>query len=334
LAYDFLMRLPSTTALACFEAAARLGSFTRTAQEMNLTQAAVSRQVIGLEQRLGVLLFLRKREALVLTDAGRAFVEDVRPALQRLERAASGVAALQGRGGRLNLSVAASLCNHWLIPRLPGFTQAHPEITLNIATRVGPADFSGGQLDASLEFGSGQRPGLQAQRVLTLELAPHASPGWVRQHGKRLDEHTASTALIHHTTLMEAWPRWFAAARRVPPQGELGPRHDLMSMALNAALAGLGVALLPAFMTQPALAARQLLRLSAVNWCAERAYWLVRPQASEMPNSKTAVATFHDWLMTQVDTQPSAPPTLSESTNESRPRRGRRSPPAAPVRAR
>ena len=139
---------------------------------MHLTQAAVSRQVIGLEQRLGTPLFRRQRAALVLTDAGQAFLDEVRPALAALGRATSGVMALKGQGGPLNLSVGSSLGNDWLIPRLPDFTRDRAEITLNIATRVGLADFSAGMLDVSLEFGDGQRAGLSNAFVLALELSP------------------------------------------------------------------------------------------------------------------------------------------------------------------
>lgn len=295
-----MARLPSTTALLCLEAAARLGSFTRAGAELHLTQAAVSRQVLGLEQRLGLALFVRGREALRLTDAGRAYLDDVRPALATLERATAGVMALQGRGGPLNLSVASSLGNYWLIPRLPAFTLAHPQITLNIATRVGPADFHSGEgtrLDASLEFGDGRREGVDSRFVLPLEVSPCAAPAWVRVHGRALGPHTPGAALIRHRTVPDLWPRWFARAGLQPPPLEQGPRHDLMSMALNAALAGLGVALLPDFMTADALQRRRLVRLSPVRVRPEAGYWLVVPaQAAARP----AVRAFGDWVQRQA----------------------------------
>lgn len=294
-----MARLPSTTALSCFEAAARLGTFTRAAAELQLTQAAVSRQVIGLESRLDVPLFERRPGALALTDAGRAFLAEVKPALERIERAAARVSALKGRGGRLNLSVASSLCNYWLIPRLPGFTRQHPEITLDIATRVGPADFAGSWLDASLEFGDGQRPDAVSTFVMALELRPLASPAWVKRHGRRLSAGTPAAALIHQTTVPEAWPGWLAAAGLQAPAGPGGPRHDLMSMALNAALAGLGVALLPRFMSDDAVAAGRLLPLSPVSWRAPRAYHLAVPRSAA---ASQAVVTFAHWLLDQAAT--------------------------------
>lgn len=292
-----MTRLPSTTALSCFETAARLGSFTRAAHEMQLTQAAVSRQVIGLETRLDVPLFERRPGALVLTEAGRAFLAEVRPALERIERAAALASALKGRGGRLRLSVASSLCNFWLIPRLPSFTRQHPEITLDMATCIGPADFAGGRLDASLEFGDGQRSDAVCTPVLPLELRPLASPAWVRQHGRRLSAQTPTTALIHQTTVPEAWPGWLAAAGLELPAGPAGPRHDQMSMALNAALTGLGVALLPSFMSDHAVAAGQLVPLSRRSWRAARAYHLAVPRHAA---PVLAVGTFAGWLLAQA----------------------------------
>jgi len=292
-----MTRLPSTTALLCLEAAARLGSFTRAGAELHLTQAAVSRQVIGLEARLGTALFLRQRATLGLTEAGRAYLDEVRPALASLERATVGVMALKGHGGPLNLSVASSLGNHWLIPRLPAFTRDHAQITLNLATRVGPADFAGGRLDASLEYGDGQRPGLVSEFMLPLEVSAYASPAWVRQHGRTLGPHTPPGSLIQHSTALELWPRWFATRGLQAPELGAGPRHDLMSMALNSALVGLGVTLLPAYMTGDAVARRRLLRLSRLVVRGDRSYWLViAPSAATKPS----VQAFRDWLRVQA----------------------------------
>jgi LysR family transcriptional regulator, glycine cleavage system transcriptional activator len=295
-----LSRLPSTTALLCVDAAERLGSFTQAGLELHLTQAAVSRQVLGLEQRLGTPLFVRQRAALVLTDAGRSFLDEVRPALQAIERATSTARALKGQGGPLNLSVASSLGNHWLIPRLPAFTRQHSHITLNLATRVGPADFGSGQLDVSLEYGDGKRTNLHSEFVLPLQVSPCASPAWVRAHGRKLGPHTAPQQLIHHTTAPQAWAHWFERARLQPPALRDGPRHDLMSMTLNAALVGLGVALLPSFMADEAVAARRLVRLSAVKANADgegRGYWLVWPAAAA---HKPSVQAFRAWLRLQA----------------------------------
>lgn len=147
-----LLRLPSTQALAFFEATERLGSLTRAAAELHLTQGAVSRQIQGLESRLGTRLVMRSRNALGLTPAGRTYLSEVRPLLQRLARASVDIASHHGLGGRLRLSVASTFASHWLIPRLPSFTAAHPDITLDLTTRIGPVDFARVDADAAITF--------------------------------------------------------------------------------------------------------------------------------------------------------------------------------------
>jgi LysR family transcriptional regulator, glycine cleavage system transcriptional activator len=292
-----MLRAPSTMALLCFDASARLGSFTCAAKELSLTQGAVSRQIIGLEVRLGVALFLRERASLTLTPAGQAYLNDVRPALLALERATANVMALKGQGGALNVSVGASLGNHWLIPRLPDFVRVHPEITLNLATRIGAADFAASRLDASIEFGSAERAGFTAMRAMSLTLRPYASPVWAKHHRSVFLKGRPAQEFIQHTTVPEAWSRWFEAAGVALNSSHQAPRYDLMSMALNASAAGLGAVLLPDFMVGDALASRKVVRLSPRAWTSQRAYHLIYPTALA---DHAALRAFRQWLMAQV----------------------------------
>lgn len=304
-----LLRAPSTTALLCFEVSARLGSFTRASAELHLTQGAVSRQIIGLETRLGVALFMRKHNALnlTLTDAGRAYLAEIAPLLQHLERATANVMAHQGRGGALNLSSGASFGSYWLMPRLAHFTRQHPEIVLNMATRVGAADFGSARIDASVEFGDGKRAGMDSTRLMPLRMRAYAAPAWVQLHGANMAKLDAKARLIHHATVPEAWPGWFAAAGLPSQAAQLentGPRYDLMSMALNAAIGGLGAVLLPPFMVLDALAAGRLSLLSPAEWVSSRAYHLVQP--SQQRDSRV-LKTFGAWLLQAVaDDHPTA----------------------------
>lgn len=289
-----MYRAPSTMSLLCFEASARLGSFTAAAQDLHLTQGAVSRQIQALEARLEVRLFTRRRESLLLTDAGRYYLDEITPLLRRLERATVHVTAFKGRGGELSLSVGASVGAYWLIPRLPAFTRAHGEITLSLSTRVGPADFKSGAIDASLEFGDGQRPGLCSDFVTALDLAPYAATSWVARHGTRLSATTPDSALLHHHTLPDAWELWFRAEQIEATPGRSGPRFEIMSMALNAAVAGLGVVLLPPYMAEDMVQAGRLMRLSPQTWRYAKGYYLVYPpDAARLP----ALQTFKSWLM-------------------------------------
>jgi DNA-binding transcriptional LysR family regulator len=280
--------------LLCLEASARLGSFTAAAQELHLTQGAVSRQIQALEERLDVRLFTRRRDSLVPTDAGRYYLDEITPLLQRLERATVNVTAFKGRGGGLALSVGASLGAYWLIPNLPAFTRAHGEITLNLSTRVGPVDFKTGTIDASLEFGDGKRAGLHSDFVTALDLAPYAAPEWVQRHGTRVDAATPRAALLNHHTLPDAWEQWFAYEQIQSSPGRDGPRFEIMAMALNAAVAGLGVVLLPNYMAQDMVHAGRLQRMSPRAWRYAKGYYLVYPAESErLP----ALQTFRAWLL-------------------------------------
>jgi LysR family transcriptional regulator, glycine cleavage system transcriptional activator len=289
-------RLPSTMSLLCLEASARLRSFTAAAQELHLTQGAVSRQVQTLEARLDLKLFTRRREALALTDAGRDYLGEVAPLLQRLERATANVMALKGRGGALSLSVGASVGSYWLIPRLPAFTRDHPEITLNLRTRVGPVDFRAASVDASLEFGDGQRAGLHSDFVLPLILSPYAAPAWIALHGKSIDLATPRASLIHHHTLPDAWDDWFAREGIPGAAGREGPRYELLSMALNASVAGMGVVLLPPYMADDMVASRRLRRLSRHRSRQAKGYYLVYPEEAAGMQS---LETFRTWLLDQ-----------------------------------
>ncbi|WP_414441153.1 LysR substrate-binding domain-containing protein [Burkholderia sp. 22PA0106] len=293
-----MFHAPSMQSLLCFEASARLRSFTAAARELHLTQGAVSRQIQMLEERLGVALFIRRRDAMTLTDAGNEYIAEIEPLLMRLERATVNVMALKGRGGALSLSVGSSIGNYWLIPRLPAFTREHSEITLNIRTRVGAVDFGLASVDASLEFGEGNRPGLQSDFVVPLELLPYAAPSWIAEHGDTLGAHTPRSALVQHLTLDGAWDAWFRHDRIDAQAGNEGPRYEIMSMALNAAVGGLGVTLLPPFMVADQVAAGRLVALSTHIWRHTKAYYLVYPEASAGMKS---LQIFREWLLGQTE---------------------------------
>jgi len=291
-----MFHAPSTQSLLCFEASARLRSFTAAAKELHLTQGAVSRQIQMLEERLGVVLFVRRRDAMTLTDAGREYIAEIGPLLQRLERATVNVMALKGRGGALSLSVGSSVGNYWLIPRLPAFTREHGEITLNLRTRVGPVDFGTASVDASLEFGDGQRAGLHNDFVVPLLLSPYAAPSWVAMHGQSVDEQTPTSYLIQHLTLPDAWQGWYEREGMVGDVSRDGPRYEVMSMALNAAVAGMGVTLLPPYMADDLVSAGKLICLSDRVWRYSKAYYLVYSEASAHMKS---LQIFRQWLLLQ-----------------------------------
>lgn len=295
-------------ALRCFDASARLESFTQAANEVHLTQGAVSHQVLGLEAQLGVSLFVRRRSGLELTSAGRTYLAEVGTALRQIERATQNMITHKGQGGVFNLCCASSFASHWLVPRLSGFVAAHPEVTLNLSTRIGPVDFSSSPHDAAIEYCEGHAPGLMAVKIHALVLRPYASPALLPLAKRRQTKVKISEAelfsmlgentLLRHTTVPQAWPAWLAQAgwedRISQEHLSLGPQYDLLSMALHGAIGGLGIALLPDYMAASGLALRQLVRLSNAQWEAPKAYYLRCPDwKAEM----AVVQSFRRWLL-------------------------------------
>lgn len=306
-----MSRLPSLTALRCFDASARLSSFTRAAEEVHLTQGAVSHQMLGLESQLGVTLFVRSRAGLRLTAAGQAYWTEVAAALRQIERATQNLVTHKGQGGAFNLCCASSFASYWLVPRLSGFVAAHPEVTLNLSTHIGPVDFSNTPHDAAIEFCAGPSPGLQAWKVHALELRPYAAPSLLK--GRRamstpaVARLLATHPLIRHTTVPEAWPGW--VAKVLPSAGvpavhmQSGPQYDLLSMALSGAIGGLGIALLPDYMVAGAVTSGQLVRLSEHSWEPSRAYYLRCP---DWKADLVVFRRFQRWLLNDAQGLPAS----------------------------
>lgn len=298
-------RLPSTQALACFEAAARHQSYTRAAQELSLTQGAVSRQVAALEAQLGVNLFKRGQHGMVLTAAGADYARQVAQRLDALERDTLDVRSRQGQGDRVAIASVPTFAARWLIPRLPLLAKAHPQLQVHIEARSRPFLFSELQVDAAIFAGTPEQvrqwAGTRAQTLMPEEVLPVCSPQLLK--GRALSPQAlAALPLLQLSTRPEAWRQWFAAQSVDAEQALAGPRYELFSMQAAAAEAGLGVALMPTLLVQEELASGQLMVACHKPLRGQRAYYLVQPQAEERP----AMAAFKAWLKAQAVSSPSA----------------------------
>src|SRR6187455_2295566 len=173
-----LRRLPPLNALKAFEAAARHESFTRAAEELCVTQGAVSHQVKALEVELGLKLFNRERQRLVITEAGRAYLIVVRDAFDRI---AAGTERLLQRqsGGVLTVSTSPNFAAKWLVHRLGRFSEAHPEIDLRISASMHHVDFAREEVDVAVRHGDGRWPGLHVSRLCAEALFPVCAPALV-----------------------------------------------------------------------------------------------------------------------------------------------------------
>ena len=320
--------LPSTQALACFEAAARHVSYTRAAQELSLTQSAVSRQIIALEEFLGVELFRRTRHGVLLTEAGQLYAAQVARSLQGLERDTLDVMAHQGRGGSINLAAVPTFATRWLLPRLPLLAQQHREITVHIDVQTRPFVFADTGFDAAVFAGTPEQvqrwPGIEAQWLMDEEVLPVCSPQLLasiqqREPGRAWQsvqpQVLADLPLLQQSTRPYAWQQWFEAMGVTAPRALDGMRLELFSMLGVAAAQGLGVALMPPLLIEQELARGDLIVACDQPLRGNRAYYLITPALAADAQPSLALRNFAAWLQRQAQ---QAAPTGSRAARKRR----------------
>ena len=285
--------LPPVADLLAFEAAARHASISRAAEELHRTQSAVSRQVRQLEAQLGQALFTRVRQRVVLTDAGRLYAADVRAALQQLSAATQKAMALADGGGLLNLAVLPTLGARWLVPRLPAFAALHPQLTVNLSARSEPFDFAQEPFDAAIHYGAPHWAGAVCDYLMREEVVPVGSPALRASRRIRTPGDVAGLTLLHQTTRPTLWADWFEQEGVPAPQALRGPRFEQFAMIAQAAICGLGAALLPRFLVQEELASGALVPLPGGVLARSDAYYLAVPLArAQAPG----VRAFRAWM--------------------------------------
>lgn len=290
--------LPSLNALRTFEAVARHNSFTRAAEELNVTQSAASRLVRSLEEYLEVPLFQRRSRRIELTDQGRFYAEIARDALDLVE--AGTVELISSREGRGTLSIGMlpTFGTRWLVPRLLLFQEAYPEIALNIISSDGDLDFTRERIDVAVRFGTGDWPDAIVDFLMAENVQLVCSPKLM--HGDkpiRSLEDLAHHRLIRHSTRPDSWTHWFRAVGAPREQHRWGPSLEHFFMIIQAAIAGLGVALLPSFLVEEDIRGGALVAPFPIVTSGPGAYYLVTPAAkAELPR----VRLFRQWLLRLV----------------------------------
>lgn len=296
--------LPSMKLLCAFEAAARLNSFTAAAAELRLTQSAVSRQIRELEDLLGSELFLREKQTVRLTLAGEAYAREVREALRRISAATLGFRA-NPQGGTLNLAILPTFGTRWLAPRLPRFVAAHPGITINLVTFLAPFDFKREGMDAAIHYGTADWPGAQTDFLLPETVVPACSRALAAQCAFRRPADLLKAPLLNLVSRPDAWERWFRA-QGVENAEVHGMLVDQFALATQAAIAGLGVALLPRFLFESEFERGDLVEALPAPVKSAEAYYLACPQdRSEYP----PFVAFRAWLMQECAAATGARPT-------------------------
>lgn len=286
-------KLPSTVALAVFESAARHESFTKAADELSVTQSAVCRQIAGLEDFLGLKLFRRTRRGVILTEAGSSYSRQVSTRLDEVERDTLDVMARGRSGGSLELGVVPTFATRWLLPRLGGFLHAHPGISVNLASRPRPFLFDGSHLDAALYAGESTWPGTQGDFLMREDLIAVGSPQLIAPRRAITATGLRRHPLLQQSTRPYAWRQWFASLGLQVENDMVGPRFELFSMLAEAAIQGMGIALIPRFLVEDELERGLLIQVVRHDYISERSYYLIYPeQKSENP----VLALFRGWL--------------------------------------
>lgn len=284
--------LPSLASLMALEAVDRLHTASAAAAELNLTQGAVSRQLQVLEAQLGVTLLIRDRQRLRLTPAAQDYVRTVRASLQALSDASMMLRA-NPAGGALNLAILPAFGMHWLAPRLADFARAHPEVTVNLSTRLRPFDFATEPFDAAIHYGRDYWPDAHHLRLMDEEIvavaAPH--PGPVASAADLL-----TRPLLQMASRPGDWGRWFAA-QGLPGLKPPAMQFDQFATMGQAAIHGLGTALLPVFLIGDDLAAGRLVPVWGSPLRAIGSYYLVWPK--DRP-ARAPLASFRVWIEVQT----------------------------------
>lgn len=289
--------LPSLDALVAFESAARHRSFTAAARELHVTQSAVSHRIRGLEDQLGSRLFTRTTREIQLTETGALLLGVVASSLDTLRK---GLAAVFSPRDELRLTVSCSLsfAMRWLMPRLHEFREAYPELQVRWVTDDRTAALPSDGIDVAIGFGSGPYPGFSVVRLSVEHVFPVCSPALARSRGLRAPADLVRVPLLHHEALGDHpdridWSGWLAKARVRGVDAEKGPRFSHAHMALEAAVAGQGVALGRTTLVTSDLLQRRLVVPFGPRLRSKLTYSLViDPNAVD----RSAVVAFRSWI--------------------------------------
>ncbi len=292
-------RLPPLNALRAFEASARQLSFTKAAEELFVTQAAISHQIKSLEEHLGLKLFMRKNRSLLLTEEGQSYYLDIKDIFTALHEATEKLLA-RGAKGAITVSMQPSFAIQWLVPRLNTFNQLHPEIDVRIKA-VDQADNSLTEdVDIAIYYGRGRWPEVHAEKLHTEYLIPVCSP--LLLQGKKplktikdLTQHT----LLHDTSRRD-WKRWFKEVGVKGTNVNHGAIFSHSSMVLQAAIYGQGVALVNSVLAKPDIDAGRLICPFKHVLISKSSFYIVcREHQMELGK----IASFRRWVLDTVSAE-------------------------------
>ncbi|WP_448206955.1 transcriptional regulator GcvA [Azospirillum sp. sgz302134] len=289
----------SLKAVQAFEAAARLSSFALAAEELLVTPSAVSHQIKFLEEQVGVNLFHRVHRAVVLTDAGRAYAEEITAAFARIDTATRNIGRTE-KSDILTIHSTPSFATQWLMPRLARFSSLNPDIDVRLNATVAPVDLSTEAVDLAIRYGSRLQPaGTQVLPFPTETIVPLCAPALMNgPHPIRTPEDLRHHTLVHSEVCLVGWRDWLRQHRKVKLEITRGPRFDRSFMAISAAVDGLGVCLESLLLVQRELEAGRLVAPFGLEGLKVQGYTLnLLKSRADLPK----VRSFQDWLFAELD---------------------------------
>lgn len=284
-------RLPPLQWLRVFEAAARLASFSNAANELGISQTAVSYQVKNLETHLGFPLFERLPRSVQLTEMGRAYLGPVRKAIDDLSAATIGLFGPPRRHVLL-IRAPVSFATLWLVPRLPDFASRHPELSIRLYSAIWAESLPADRVDVDIRYGEGRWPGFHAEKILDHPSIPVCSPDYLARAGKiSKPSDLLKLNLLHIMGVDDGWDRLLGDSGPIPNESYA---MDTSLAALELACIGAGVALVLAGFAEPYLRQGRLVRPIRIEQPQRQAHYVVWPAQDAAPSFE--VAQFMQWI--------------------------------------
>lgn len=281
--------IPSLGALQAFEATARLGSFSRAAEELSLTHSAVFRQVSGLEERLGVTLFTRVRRRLVLTSPGQEYAARIRHHLEQIEKDTFSLVSQAGVGRSLHIAVLPTLATVWMMPRLARFSRLHPDVAVSLSVRTLPFQFNDHPFDAAIYHAASMWPQTSGFKLFDERGLVPVCTAQLASRGTIQD-----WTHLHMRSRPDNWRDWYKSSGLASSRSvNAGPRYELYTMILAAVRADMGVALMPRFLVEPFLESGELTMPVPHSLQVSDSYFFSYPTSTEPSD---ALRLFERWL--------------------------------------
>ena len=291
------LRSPPLTELHALAAVARSGSLTLAANELCVTQSAISRPFCGLEEHFGKPLLVRGNRRMELTEAGKIFLDMIGPAIEKIEQASAQL-QLSSQTRELTLAVAPSFFSNWLVPRLKRFESLYPNIALRfVHYKYEGQDFTGDTPDASINAGMLNAPSICCEYLIGRTMIPICSPSLVKDGEIKVPRDLLNQPLLYHRSVPNSWAIWFKEAGITDVEPKLAREFDYVTILIEAVSAGIGVAVVPRCLLDQSLELGKIAAPFSQTAESGRGFYLCYPKAK---SDMASLCTFKSWIMEEI----------------------------------